>query len=153
MIQLTAEHSELLNKMIRRNKPDIFDRLFYASASSWLMSSANSVFEARMDGRLMGYIIVDFSIRTLPMMLIGCYERKPPVFSDLLYDAVISDCRERGYNRLVFGHSYGRGLYAYKMKWGEFDVQPGVWEIILSRALDIEPHNYPWLARVLRQGN
>lgn len=153
LFQLTAEHSELLNKMIRRNKPDIFDRLFYASAASWLMSSDNRVFDARMNGRLMGFIIVDFSIRTLPMMLIGAYERKPPVFSDLLYDAVIRYCKDKGLDRLVFGHSYGRGLYDYKLKWGKFDIQPGVWEIMLTRASDIEPHNYPWLARVLRQND
>ena len=151
--QITVEHIRLLHRMIRRNKPGLFDRIFYSAESAWTGFADTTIFEARMENRLMGYIILDESLRTLPMMLIGCYERKPPVFSDLLYDSIIRYCIDNGYDRLVFGHSYTKGLYDYKMKWGQFIVQPGVWEIMLSKsASEIKPHNYPWLARLLYAG-
>lgn len=150
--QFTAEHILLLEDMIRRSHPDIFDRVFYTVGAAWLLDSESIVFEAREDGRLMGYVILDLSIATLPMMMIGCYKRKPPVFSDLLYDAVIRYCVGKGHGKLVFGHSYTEGQYRYKRKWGRCVVQPGVWEVMLSgSASRVGPRNYPWLARVLRE--
>ena len=148
--QMTAEHILLLRRMIHRNKPDIFDRIFYAAMGSWLPYSNHILFDARLNDKLMGFVVLDLTLSTLPMMIIGAYEHRPPVFSDLLYDAVIRYCRDRGFEKLVFGHSYGKGLFEYKRKWGECDVQPGVWEIMLSRPdADFGKNTHPWLARNL----
>jgi hypothetical protein len=148
--QFTAGHILLLKDMIKRNKPDIFDRTFYAVQSAWMLLAEPLVFEAWKEDRLAGYIILDRTLSTLPIMLIGAYERTPSVFSDLLYDAVIRHCIEAGHSRLVMGHSYTEGLFRYKQKWGQCVVQPGTWEILFARPDSaIGPYNYPWLARIL----
>jgi hypothetical protein len=148
--QMTAEHILLLRRMVNRNKPDIFDRIFYATMASWIPYSNHILFDVLLNEKLMGFVVLDLTIRTLPMMIIGAYEHRPAVFSDLLYDAVIRHCCEKGYDRLVFGHSYGKGLFEYKQKWGECEVQPGVWEIMLNRpGSKLDTNTHPWLARNL----
>ena len=127
-----------------RKSPKNIIRLFYPNW--WSKNKPPYVGKEK----LMGFVVLDLALQNLPMMIIGAYEHRPPVFSDLLYDAVIRHCCDQGFKKLVFGHSYGKGLFEYKQKWGECDVQPGVWEIMLAHPDSrLGTNSHPWLARNL----
>lgn len=148
--QFTAKHITLIENLGTRHNPDIFDRIFYSVLSSWFTISDGVMFEVWQSNQLLGFGILDFSLLHLPIFLASFSQRAPRGIMDVLYNALINHCIEKGYQKLSLGHCYREGLYRYKMKWGQSIVQDGSWEsLLVSPGSSINPERYSWLSRIL----
>jgi hypothetical protein len=110
----------------------VTDVHFLTNITSILRHPATRVFEARVDGKLVGFTVTHrYFLRCPFLMVVVCDHRYPG--SDALYAKMATYYRDRGAPELGLGFAIDRSLHRYKAKWGDIRAAPPCYQFIWRR--------------------
>lgn len=143
----TKEHAKLCEDFCKRKKESLGeDSVFlFGQMGKYLAGAPKArLFSARdINGALLACAIGDFSAFSTAFYMFAFRKPEaPPGTADLLLDAIVSEARESGYDKLNLGLGINGGVEFFKKKWGAAPLFPYVeskWKI----------KKKGWLARLL----
>jgi hypothetical protein len=122
----TINHAYILSRHMSRHSLDVWDYEELVSLDRFFREHDHGLLmEAYLDGRLVGYDVVDFFEDTRIMVTpMGLYLDYPRVSDFLMYEN-LKYARDRGYELLDVGPACGsQGLAAFKAKWSASPKYP-----------------------------
>jgi hypothetical protein len=144
----THEHLSLLRALAAREALLASDVGCLTNVATILRGEATTLFEARAEGRLAGFVVAHDFFAGRPLMVCAAFDRTLPGVSDLLYHRVMRHYAERGAPEIGMGYSAEEGLYRYKAKWGIAREGRPSWQFIWQREGRGQPFNdclfWPW---------
>lgn len=143
----TESHAKLCEDFCKRKKESLGEDSVYLfrQMGKYLAGAPKArLFSGRdKNGALLACAIGDFSaFSTAFYMFAFRNQEAPPGTADLLLDAIVSEARESGYDKLNLGLGINEGVEFFKKKWGAAPLFPYVeskWKI----------RKKGWLARFL----
>jgi predicted double-glycine peptidase len=145
---LGFEHIHLLRELAIRHHFIASSASYLTNVVSILRSKATAVWEARIDGVLVGFDVTHEFFEHHPFSIIGAADRGHPGTSDAIHAAMIEHYRDRGACELGLGHSVDEGLYRWKTKWPGALVVPAchqsIWQRVGNRSRYSDCLYWPW---------
>jgi hypothetical protein len=130
---LGHEHISMLDALARRGTLELADLLYVTNVVAILKSSATTMFEARVHGKLVGFAVGHNYFRHTAFMVVAAFDHACRGCSDRVYSAVLRYYQERGARELGLGYATDRGLLHYKSKWGTVRLGPPVHQFTWER--------------------
>jgi hypothetical protein len=145
---LSWEHLALLRSLAARDSFGVQDVNCLTNVVSILRSEATTVFEARHEGRLVGFCVAHRYFSTTAFATVAAFDHQHTGCADLIFSAMITYYAGLGARRLGLGYAYDEGSYRFKTKWGGAIVGRPFYELIWQRPCSRREFNgclhWPW---------